>query len=183
MDTHNATDQEGNLALLHALAKLHKITGSKEILAMLKDSADFEMLWRYYYNTRPPVAPLYKTKWGSSGGSVTSAHNPHIHMMHLNALEPVLHLFDATKDRYYLERTRDAILYGCNCICRPSRDFGWGKPGWLCERFCPSDGLIIQHNLKTDTPSSVGCDYHPWNAGVLLEGFTGEAWNRFPELL
>jgi hypothetical protein len=182
MDTHNATDQEGNLALLHAAARLHALTGEGEFLAILRDSADFEMLWRYYYNVRAPHAPLDKADWGSSGGSVTSAHNPHIHPMHLNALDPVLYLADRTGDAYYLERTKDAVRYGCCCVCRPSEDFGWGKPGWLCERFCPSDGLVIQHNLRTGVPWAAGCDYHPWNVGVLLEGLTGEAWDRFPDL-
>lgn len=182
MDTHNATDQEGNLALLHAVARLHALIGDAEFLGILKDSADFEMLWRYYYNVRAPHAPLDRADWGSSGGSVTSAHNPHIHPMHLNALDQVLYLADQTGDAYYLERTRDAVRYGCCCVCRPSENFGWGKPGWMAERFCPSDGLVVQHNLRTGVPWAAGCDYHPWTTGVLLEGFTGEAWNRFPEL-
>ena len=182
MDTHNATDEEGNLALLHAAARLHALTGDAEFLAILRDSADFEMLWRYYYNVRAPHAPLDKANWGSSGGSVTSAHNPHIHPMHLNALDQVLYLADRTGDAYYLDRTRDAVRYGCCCVCRPSEDFGWGRPGWQCERFCPSDGLVIQINLRTGVPWAAGCDYHPWAAGVLLEGFTGGAWDRFQEL-
>jgi hypothetical protein len=182
MDTHNATDQEGNLALLHASARLHALTGDDEFLAILKDSADFEMLWRYYYNVRAPHPPLDKADWGSSGGSVTSAHNPHIHPMQLNALEPVLYLADQTGDAYYVDRTRDAVRYACCCVCRPNEDFGWGKPGWLCERFCPSDGLVIQHHLRTNVPWAAGCDYHPWTVGVLLEGLTGEVWDRFPDL-
>lgn len=182
MDTHNATDEEGNLALLHASARLHVLTGDDAFLPILKDSADFEMLWRYYYNVRAPHPPLDRADWGSSGGSVTSAHNPHIHPMHLNALDPVLYLADRTGDAYYLERTKDAVRYGCCCVCRPSEDFGWGMPGWLCERFCPSDGLVIQHNFRTGVPWAAGCDYHPWTVGVLLEGLTGEVWDRFPEL-
>ena len=182
MDTHNAVDQEGNLALLHGATLLHRLTGERRFLDMLRDSADYEMLWRYYYNVRAPHPPLDKADWGSSGGSVTSAHNPHIHPMQLNALDPVLYLADRSGDAYYLERTKDAVRYGCCCVCRPSEDFGWGKPGWLCERFCPSDGLVIQHNLRTGVPWAAGCDYHPWTAGVLLEGLTCEAWDRFPEL-
>jgi hypothetical protein len=182
MDTHNATDQEGNLALLHLAHALHLLTGEARFLDILRDSAGFEMMWRYYYNTRPPVAPLDTADWGSSGGSVTSAHNPHIHPMQLNALDPVLHLYDATGDAYWLERTRDAVRYGCCCVCRPSEDFGWGKPGWLCERFCPSDGLVVQGDLRNGEPRSVGCDYHVWNVAVTLEGFCGAAWERFPEL-
>lgn len=182
MDTHNAVDQEGNLALLHASAKLHQLTGKENILEILRDSADFEMMWRYYYNVRAPYSPLDSAEWGSSGGSVTSAHNPHIHPMQLNSLDQVLYLYDRTGEEYYLERTKDAVRYGCCCVCRESENFGWGKPGWLCERFCPSDGLIIQHNLKTGEPSSAGCDYHIWTVAVTLEGFTGQVWDRFPEL-
>ena len=182
MDTHRATDQEGNLALLQAACILHQITTERRFIDMLKDSADYEMLWRYYYNVRAPFPPLTTADWGSSGGSVTSAHNPHIHPMQLNALEPVLYLYDQTGDAYYLERTKDAIRYGCCCVCRDGEDFGWGKPGWLCERFCPSDGLVVQANLKTGEPWSAGCDYHPWTVAVTLEGLTGEVWDRFPEL-
>ena len=84
-------------------------------------------------------------------------------------------LFDRTGDDYYLQRTRDAVLYGTGCVCREGEDFGWGKPGWMCERFCPSDGLLIQHDLRTGEPISVGCDYHPWVVAVALEGEEGEA--------
>ncbi|HOX06926.1 MAG TPA: hypothetical protein PK280_11030 [Planctomycetota bacterium] len=182
MDTHNATDEEGNLALLHLAHALHAGTGDADCLAMLRDSAEFEMLWRYAYNTKPILPPLDRADWGSSGGSVTSAHNPHIHPMHLNALDPVLYLGERTGDPYWIERTRDAVRYGCCCVCRPSEDFGWGRPGWLCERFCPSDGLLIQQDLRTGEPRSVGCDYHPWTVAVTLEGLCGGAWERFPEL-
>ncbi|MFH1707804.1 MAG: hypothetical protein ABIF71_07790 [Planctomycetota bacterium] len=182
MDTHNATDEEGNLALLHTAQTLHALTRGGFFLEVLRDSADFEMLWRYYYNTRPVLPPLDSADWGSSGESVTSAHNPHIHPMHLNALDQVLYLHDRTGDPYYLERTRDAVRYGCCSVCRPSETFGWGKPGWLCERFCPSDGLLIQHDLRTGEPRSVGCDYHVWNVAVTMEGFCGMAWDRFPDL-
>ncbi|HUW84917.1 MAG TPA: hypothetical protein VMZ31_19220 [Phycisphaerae bacterium] len=182
MDTHNAADEEGNLALLHTLPLLHEATGDARFIEMLRDSADFEMTWRYYYNTRPIIPPLDEADWASCGGSVTSAHNPHIHPMHLNALDQVLYLHDHVQDDYYLERTRDAVGYGCCCVCRESEDFGWGKPGWLCERFCPSDGLLIQPDLKTAEPRSVGCDYHPWVVAVTLEGLTGQAWDRFADL-
>lgn len=182
MDTHNAPDQEGNLALIHAAAALHETTGQDRFLEILADSAEFEMLWRYYYNTRPVLPPLTTADWGSSGGSVTSTHNPHIHPMHLNALDQVLYLYDRTGDDYYLQRTRDAVRYGCCCVCREKEDFGWGKPGWLCERFCPSDGLLIQQDLRTGEPVSVGCDYHVWVVAVTLEGFTGQAWDRFADM-
>lgn len=182
MDTHDAADQEGNLALLHTLAKLHELTGQARLLDMLRDSADYEMSWRYYYNTHPVIPPLTTAHWGSSGGSVTSAHNPHIHPMHLNSLDQVLYLYDRTAEQYYLDRTRDAVRYGCCCVCRPGEDFGWGRPGWLCERFCPSDGLLIQPDLRTGQPCSVGCDYHAWNVAVTVEGFTGQTWDRFVDL-
>ena len=103
--------------------------------------------------------------------------------MHLNALDQVLYLADLTGDDYYLRRTEDAIRYGCCCVCRDDENFGWGKPGWLCERFCPSDGLLIQHNHDTMTPRSVGHDYHPWVVAVTLEGFCGKAWNRLADTI
>jgi hypothetical protein len=182
LDTLNVPDQEGNLALMHASAKLHEITGDKKLLGILQDSADCEMLWRYYYNARQPCPPLDTAEWGSSGGSVTSTQNPHIHPMQLNSLDQVLYLYDQTGETYYEERTKDAIRYGCCCVCRESEDFGWGKPGWLCERFCPSDGCVTVADSKTGNPRSVGNSYHPWTVAVTLEGLTGNVWDRFPEL-
>ncbi len=177
MDTHDAMDQEGNLALLHAAARLHSISGDGRTMEILRDSADFEMLWRYYYNVKAAFPPLDTAKWGSSGGSLTSAHNPHIHPMHLNSLDQILYLYEKTGDEYYRMRTEDAVRYGTCCVCREDENFGWGKPGWLGERFCPSDGLLTQAHPETGEPWAVNCEYHPWTVAVTLEGFTGKVWD------
>jgi hypothetical protein len=57
-------------------------------------------------------------------------------------------------------------------------DTNWNTAG----NWSPSDGLVVQGDLRNGESRSVGCDYHVWNVAVTLKGFCGAAWERFPEL-
>ena len=46
---------------------------------------------------------------------------------------------------------------------------GYGRYGVLTERFCPSDGLLIER-YPDGTPASIWFSYNGWAAAAALEG-------------
>ena len=169
MDTWKSVDEEGNLAFIKLARHLYEATGAVAALAAAVDSANYEMLWRYGYRTRPPAPPLNEADWNSCGGSLTSVSNPHAHPMALIATGELLWLAEATGDRYWHDRAEDAVMWTMKCMELYPEVSGYGAYGVLTERFCPSDGLLIE-KYDDGTPSSLWFSYNGWAAGAALEG-------------
>lgn len=168
MDTRKAVDEEGNLAFITGAKLLHQITGDNKYIGYLKDSADYELLWRFAYNSRPEYAPLNKG-WRSRGGSVTSVSNPHIHPMGILADSAMRYLYSLTGDAYYLDRADDSTAFILQCLEMYPDKTGYGRYGVLSERWCPSDGLTIER-FSDGKEYSSWFSYNLWAAACALEG-------------
>ncbi len=168
MDTRKAVDEEGNLAFITGAKLLHELTGDEKYLKYIKDSADYELLWRFAYNTRPEYAPL-KDGWRSRGGSVTSVSNPHIHPMGILADSAMRYYYSITGDGYYLDRADDSTAFIMQCLEMYPQKTGYGRYGVLSERWCPSDGLTIERYSDGREYSS-WFSYNLWAAACALEG-------------
>lgn len=167
MDTWKAVDEEGNLAFIRGARLLHEFTGESRYLKMLEAGAEYEYLWRYGYAARPDYPPI-KNGWNSCGGSITSVSNPHIHPMGVLVNDDLLYLADQSKDNYHQSRAADGIAWLMQTLeCYPL-DTGYGQYGVVSERWCPSDGLIIEE-YESGKPYSSWFSYNAWSAGNMLE--------------
>ncbi len=169
MDTRKAIDQEGVLAFIRGARILHQITGEARYLTMLEDGAEYEYLWRFAIRSRPQEPPLKDSTWNSCGGSITSTSNPHIHPMGILVSGDLKYLAEQTGDPYHSRRMREGLDWALNSLELYPDQSDYGCEGILTERFCPSDGLLIEE-YPDGSPASVWFTYHVWGAANVLEG-------------
>ncbi|MDD4525734.1 MAG: hypothetical protein PHX95_07815 [Lachnospiraceae bacterium] len=167
MDTWKSPDQEGNLAFLRGARLLHEYTGKQKYLDYLKESANYEFLWRYGYRTKPDNRPLIDG-WNSCGGSVTSVSNPHIHPMGMIVDSDLYYLGRVTGEAYYMDRAEDGTAWLMQTLELYPDKTGYGRYGVLSERWCPSDGLVIQRD-SDGKPYSSWFSYNLWAASAAFE--------------
>lgn len=181
MDTWKSVDEEGCLAFIRAAGLLHKITGEKKYLDLMESGADFEYLWRYAYRVRPEFEPLKNSNWNSCGGSVTSVSNPHIHPMGVFIASDLKYLAQHTGSDYHLKRAEDSIAWAMNCLEQYPDVVGYGPYGVLTERWCPSDGLVVE-KFSDGSPSSIWFCYNIWAASAVLEAIAEQLLKKNMEV-
>lgn len=175
-DTWKAVDSEGILAYIKATKILHEETKDCRYLEGLKDGFQYEFTFKFCYNSPIQIPPLSNIGWSTSGGSVTSTCNPHIHPMSNNVLDELLYFCKNTGDIYFEERMKDTLYWGLQSYNRYDGEFGYGKKGWMSERFCHSDGLLIE-KYEDGSPASMWFCFLPWGSSNVLEGMCGDIWN------
>ena len=89
--------------------------------------------------------------------------------MGLNISADLKYLADMTGDPYHLARFEDGINFGLNIVSLYPEVAGYGRPGVVSERYCPSDGLTIE-TYPDGSPSSLWFAYNAWAAACVLEG-------------
>jgi hypothetical protein len=175
MDTWKSPDQEGNLGFMRAAAELFRTTRNEDWLTLLEEGAYYEYIWRYGFRSRPEFRPLKGSHWSSVGGSVTSVSNPHIHPMGVFVSRELDLLATHSGSAYHRQRRQDGLDWALNSISLYPTVTGYGQPGVMTERFCPSDGLTIE-TLPDGSPSSMWFSYNGWAAAAVLEGLVASAW-------
>ena len=173
MDTMWAPDEEGALGFIRAAALLHRLTGNPDYLVALGEGAEYEYLWRYGFRARPEALPLKGSTWNSCGGSLTSVSNPHIHPMGLLINPELRYLAEQTRDPYHLARCENGVQWALNTLALYPAVTGYGRLGVVSERFCPTDGLLIER-YPDGTPASTWFSYNGWAAAAMLEGLTSD---------
>jgi hypothetical protein len=166
MDTHDAVDEEGNLAFLAACTELHKATKDQKYLDYAKIGMDYEFSWKFSYNTVFSNDPLRSLDWSSSGGSITSSHNIHIHQMGNLAAADIYYLYQQTGDDYYAQRLRDTCIWGNGTYNRFDGEFGFGLEGQTTEQFFHTDAILLPWWRPWD--GGVWEAYLPWAPGCIL---------------
>ncbi len=167
MDTWKSPDEEGNLAFIRGARLLHEYTGEAKYLTALQNGAEYEFLWRYGYKTRPLHRPLVNG-WNSCGGSITSVSNPHIHPMGMIVDSDLYYLGRVTGDDYYTDRALDGTAWMMQTLELYPKETGYGQYGVLSERWCPSDGLVIQKDSDGNSYSS-WYSYNLWAGAAAFE--------------
>ena len=81
-------------------------------------------------------------------------------------------------DSYIRSRLEDTKLWSCQCHNTFDGEYGYGKIGWMSERFCHSEGLLTE-KWPDGSPASTWFALMPWACGSILEGLNGEV---FPEM-
>ncbi len=176
MDTWKSPEQEGVLGFIRGARLLHQLTRDETYLAMLDRGAKYEYLWRYGFKARPQAKPLAGSHFNTCGGSITSVSNPHVHPMGLNIASELAYLARHSGNAYHAQRHDDGNNFALNIISLYPEVSGYGSLGVLTERFCPSDGLLIE-TYPDGTPSSLWFSYNAWAATAAMEGLTETAQN------
>ncbi|MEO2259035.1 hypothetical protein ABGV43_19290 [Paenibacillus amylolyticus] len=176
LDADKAVDSEGILAYIKAVRFLHALTGDELYLDHMRDAISYEFSFKFCYNSPIKIPPLSTLGWSSSGGSVTSVANPHIHPMSSNLVDELLYYVGQREDIYIRQRMMDTIGWGCQTYNRYDQEFGYGKKGWMSERFCHSEGLVTE-KYADGTPASTWFCLMPWASGSIIEGLVGDYWD------
>ncbi|MGN6711038.1 hypothetical protein [Anaerocolumna jejuensis] len=177
LDTDKATDSEGILAYIKAVRYLHALTGERACLEHMKDAFCYEFSFKFCYNSPVQIPPLSRIGWSSCGGSVTSIANPHIHPMSSNLVDELIYYADNTQDEYIRDRMMDTVRWGCQTYNTCDGEYDYGKKGWMSERFCHCEGLVTEKQ-KDGSPASTWFCLMPWASAAIIEGLTGEYWER-----
>lgn len=180
LDIDKNIDSEGILAYIRAVRHLHEITGEESLLTYLRDALYYEYTFKFCYNSPIKVPPLSTTGWSSCGGSITSVVNPHIHPMSSSVMDEMVYFLSRHDDEYIRSRLEDTLLWSCQCHMITDREYGYGRKGWMSERFCHSEGLLTER-YPDGTPASTWFALMPWACGSILEGLTGELWPEATE--
>jgi hypothetical protein len=176
LDTDKAVDSEGILAYLKALRYLHALSPEQKYLDRMKDALNYEFSFRFCYNSPIQSPPLSRLGWSSSGGTVTSTANPHIHPMGCNLIDEMLYYVGKTGDAYAEERMLDAVAWGRQTYNTFDREYDFGKKGWMSERFCYSEGLLTER-YPGGLPASTWFCLMPWASACVIEGLAGDYWD------
>ena len=166
MDTHDAVDEEGNLGFLAACTELHKATNNPKYIEYARVGMDYEFSWKFGYNTAFTNNPLRDLNWSSSGGSITSSHNIHIHQMGNLAATDIYYLYQQTGDEYYAQRLKDTCIWGNGTYNRFDGEFGFGLQGQTTEQFFHTDAILLPWWRPWD--GGVWEAYLPWAPGCVL---------------
>lgn len=177
LDISKNVDSEGILSYIRAVRYLHEVTGDEKLLDHLKDALHYEYTFKFCYNSPIKVPPLSTVGWSSCGGSITSVTNPHIHPMSSSVMDEMHYYLHHRQDPYIQSRLQDTILWSCQCHNTFDGEFGYGKKGWMSERFCHSEGLL-KERYPDGSPASTWFALMPWACGSILEGLTGESWKE-----
>ncbi len=175
LDTNKTVDSEGILAYIKAVRYIHVMTGDKIYLEHMKDAICYEFSFKFCYNSPVKIPPLSKLNWSSSGGSVTSVCNPHIHPMSSNIIDELLYYIENSDDVYVKDRLLDIVGWSCQNHNTYDREYDYGKKGWMSERFCYSEGLLTE-TYSDGSPASTWFCLMPWAIGSILDGLAGDYW-------
>ena len=181
LDIDKNIDSEGVLAYIRAVRCLHAALGPEDaaaretLLDHLRDALYYEYTFRFCWNSPVKVPPLSTVGWSSCGGSVTSVTNPHIHPMSSSVLDEMAYYLRFRDDPYVRGRLEDTVRWSCQCHNTRDGEFGYGRTGWMSERFCHCEGLLTEKQ-SDGSPASTWFALMPWACGSILEGLAGDAW-------
>ena len=169
LDTDKAVDDEGILAYIRAVRMLHEITREDFLLDHMKYALYYECSFKLAYNTPVSVMPLSGIGWSSCGGSITSVANPHIHPMSSTIIPEMRYYVDARDDEYMRNRLEDTVKWSLQTFNTYDKEYGYGEPGWMSERFCFCRGLLTE-KYPDGSPASTWFALMQWASASIIEG-------------
>lgn len=169
LDTDKTVDDEGILAFIRVDRILHEVFGDKVYLEHMRDAVYFECSFKLAYNTPVQVRPLCEMKWSSCGGSITSTANPHIHPMSSTIVGEMQYLTAHLEDEYISERLKDTIKWSLQTFNTKEKEYGYGRIGWMSERFCFCQGLLVEKYPDGEI-AGTWFALMSWAMGSIIEG-------------
>ena len=169
LDTDKAVDSEGVLSYIRAVRIMHELKGEDYLLDHLRDAFYYEFTFKLGYNTHITVRPLSEIGWSSCGGSITSVANPHIHPMSSTVIGEMKYYLQFRDDQYVKNRMDDTIGWSLQTFNTNDCEYGYGRTGWMSERFCFCEGLVTE-KYPDGEPASTWFALMPWASGSIIEG-------------
>ena len=169
LDTDKAVDSEGILSYIRGVRIMHELTGENFFLDHLRDALYYEFTFKLGYNTHILVRPLSEIEWSSCGGSITSVANPHIHPMSSTVISEMRYYLQFRDDRYVKSRMEDTIGWSLQTFNTKDGEYGYGRIGWMSERFCFCEGLLTERYSDGEL-ASTWFALMPWASGSVIEG-------------
>ncbi len=168
------SSEDGYNALLAYMALYRSDTTERSRwLELARQSANWMLTFRFAYNVSFADDTLLGTlDFATRGGDLASPRNNHLHVYGLICLADLLDLWETTRDLYYLERARDALLFSWQTIARYDGDFGAGQ-GMMTEQWFQTDWIGIKGDMERIS--------HVWSLGMVLHGWY--ATHRFGDLV
>lgn len=173
LDTDKAVDSEGVLSYIRAVRIMHELTGEDNLLDHLRDALYYEFTFKLGYNTHVLVRPLSEINWSSCGGSITSVANPHIHPMSSTVISEMRYYLRFRDDQYVKSRMEDTIGWSLQTFNTKDGEYGYGRVGWMSERFCFCEGLLTE-KYPDGEPASTWFALMPWASGSIIEGLLSQ---------
>lgn len=180
-DIFKSPDEEGILAFIKAAHIMHVVTGEERYLEDLLMGLEYEFSWKFSYNVVNEIEPLKSKGWCSTGGSVTSVNNSHIHPMGSSILDSIAYAVKELKDDYLKSRLIDTLKWTLTVYLHQDGDYDWGRKGMINERFCYTDSLLAER-YPDGSPASTWFCAHSWASGAVLEGLVEYAQNNNMEV-
>ena len=69
------------------------------------------------------------------------------------------------------------LLWGCQTYNHYDKEYDYGKRGWMSERYCYCEGLLTE-KYPDGSPASTWFALMPWAGASIIEGMTGDIWDR-----
>lgn len=173
LDTDKAVDSEGILAYIRAVRILHQLTKKDYLLEHLRDALYYEFTFKLGYNTKITIRPLSEIGWSSCGGSITSTANPHIHPMSNTVVDEMKYYLNFVDDKYIQSRMEDTIGWSLQTFNTKDKEYGYGKSGWMSERYCFCQGLLTEKYPDGEL-ASTWFALMPWASASLIEGLVNQ---------
>jgi hypothetical protein len=92
-------------------------------------------------------------------------------------VDELAYYVENTGDNYVAQRMKDVILWGCQTYNTYDGEYGYGKKGWMSERYCYSQGLLTE-TYPDGSPASTWFALMPWGGSSIVEGLAGKVWNE-----
>ena len=99
--------------------------------------------------------------------------------MSSTVLDEMVYLLERRPDAYLAARLRDTYDWSRQNHNTFDREFDYGCKGWMSERFCHSQGLLVQR-YPDGSPASTWFALMPWACASILEGLAGSCWDTPP---
>ena len=72
-------------------------------------------------------------------------------------------------DQYVKNRMDDTIGWSLQTFNTKDCEYGYGRTGWMSERFCFCEGLVTE-KYPDGEPASTWFALMPWASGSIIEG-------------
>ena len=95
--------------------------------------------------------------------------------MSSTVIDEILYYVRKRKDTYIESRLMDTVGWSCQTYNTYDKEYDYGRKGWMSERFCHCEGLLVQE-YPDGSVASTWFALMPWACGSILEGLSGEWW-------
>lgn len=92
-------------------------------------------------------------------------------------VDELIYYVEKTHDPYAKERLLDTIGWGLQTFNTYDKEYGYGRIGWMSERFCFCQGLVTQ-KYPDGSPASTWFALMPWASASIIDGFAGECYSN-----